>query len=64
MDTDPSQVPPESQFLLEFDTDALCQSHFETQQYWVAATQAAVKAGSRQASSGARAKRARANRIQ
>ena len=57
METDPSEVPPESQFLLEFDVDGLCRSSFDNQQYWVADAKAAIKAGSRRASSGARARR-------
>jgi hypothetical protein len=57
MDSDPSTVAPESKFLLEFDIDQLGHSGFEAQQYWVAAVKAAVKAGSRRAVSGSRAKR-------
>ena len=47
---DPSEVPAESRFLLEFDFDALYQSSYEKQSYWVRAMKAARRAGRRTAS--------------
>ncbi len=40
--TRPSQLPPESQFLLEFDMDRLLKSDRDTQHYWIAAVEAAL----------------------
>ncbi len=42
METRPSQLPPESRFLLEFDTDGLLKSDMDTQHYWIAAVEAAL----------------------
>ncbi len=46
MQLKPSQVPSDSQFLLEFDTEGLLKSNTETQHYWIAAMEASVFAGS------------------
>jgi hypothetical protein len=42
----PSQVPSDSRFLLEFDTEGLLKSNTETQHYWIAAMEASIYAGS------------------
>ncbi len=42
METRPSQLPSESRFLLEFDTDGLLRSARDTQHYWIAAVEAAL----------------------
>ena len=49
IETDPADVPIESQFLLEFDFDSLYRTSFEKQTYWVRAIKAARHAGRRTA---------------
>ena len=44
----PSSIPPESQFLLEFDVERLLFSDIDTQHYWLAAMNAAVAAKQQQ----------------
>ena len=43
MQAHPSSIPSESQFLLDFDTERLLCSDSDTQQYWIAAMQAALE---------------------
>ena len=57
-DTRPDEVPIERKFLLEFDHRKLVQSNMHNQTYWVVAMEAAIKAGTRTATTGARRKRA------
>ena len=40
----PVNLPPESRFLLEFDTEGLHNSHTDTQHYWIAAVEASIHA--------------------
>ena len=47
MSTNTSSIPEECSFLLEFDTEHLLQSDMDTQQYWIAAMEAALAARSR-----------------
>ena len=49
IETDPSGVPSESRFRLEFDFDSLYRTSFEKQTYWVRAIKAARRAGRRTA---------------
>ncbi len=42
MQTPPMQLPSESRFLLEFDTNGLLTSARDTQHYWIAAVKAAL----------------------
>lgn len=49
IDLEPTEVPAESRFLLEFDFDSLYRSSFEKQSYWVRAMKAARRAGRRTA---------------
>ena len=44
---DPRDVPPESQFLLEFDIDDLAEGDVNRQEQWIRAMQAARVAGMR-----------------
>ena len=44
MQSRPSSLPAESQFLLEFDTEKLLAADSDTQQYWIAAMDAALAA--------------------
>ena len=53
----PTELRPESRFLLEFDLGALGRADLDTQLYWVAAVRAARCAGRRRARVGARARR-------
>ena len=66
IETDPADVPTESQFLLEFDFDSLDRTSFEKQTYWVRAIKAARRAGRRtaliQSRQGAGARRRTAKR--
>ena len=41
LETNPSDVPPESQYLLELDHSALYNASYESQAYWVLALKAA-----------------------
>ena len=45
LETPPSAVPPESQYLLELDHSAMYKASYETQAYWVLAIKAARRAG-------------------
>ena len=69
IETDPSDVPPKSQFLLEFDFNSLYRASFEKQTYWVRAIKAARRAGRRTAqmqshrSAGARRRAARKRQL-
>jgi hypothetical protein len=47
LETDPSDVPPESQYLLELDHSNLYNASYEDQAYWVLALKAAQRAGRR-----------------
>ena len=58
LDTRPDEVPTESKFLLEFNHGKLAQSNMHNQTYCVMAMEAAVKAGKRTATTGARRRRA------
>ena len=58
LDTRPDEVPMESKFLLEFDHGKLEQFNLHDQTYWVVAMEAAIKAGTRTATTGARRRRA------
>ena len=60
LETPPSEVPPESQYLLELDHSALYKASYETQAYWVLALKAARRAGRRTA--GGRRLRGRTHR--
>ena len=44
MQSRPSAIPSDSQFLLEFDQDRLLDADSDTQQYWIAAMEAALAA--------------------
>lgn len=46
LQTHPSSLPTDSQFLLEFDTDKLLSADTDTQQYWLSAMHAALAAKS------------------
>jgi hypothetical protein len=45
LETPPSEVPPESQYLLELDHSAMYKASYEEQAYWVLALKAARRAG-------------------
>ena len=45
MELRPVRLPPESRFLLEFDTEGLHKSNTDTQHYWIAAVEASIHAG-------------------
>jgi hypothetical protein len=45
LDTPPSEVPPESQYLLELDHSSMYTASYEDQAYWVLAVKAAHRAG-------------------
>jgi hypothetical protein len=66
IDLEPTEIPAESRFLLEFDFDSLYRSSFEKQSYWVRAMKAARRAGRRtalvQSRRGASARRREARR--
>ena len=47
LETPPSEVPPESQYLLELDHSAMYKASYEEQAYWVLAIKAARRAGRR-----------------
>ena len=47
IETPPSEVPPNSQYLLEFDHSAMYKASYEDQAYWVLAIKAAWRAGRR-----------------
>ncbi len=47
LETPPSEVPPESQYLLELDHSAMYKASYEEQAYWVLALKAARRAGRR-----------------
>jgi hypothetical protein len=47
LETAPSDVPPESQYLLELDHSTLYNASYEEQAYWVLALKAARRAGQR-----------------
>jgi hypothetical protein len=47
LETPPSEVPPESQYLLEIDHSAMYTASYEDQAYWVLAMKAARRAGRR-----------------
>jgi len=51
LETPPSEVPPECQYLLELDHSAMYNASFEEQAYWVLALKAARRAGRRAATS-------------
>jgi len=63
MDTNPDDIPQESQYLLEMDFTTLYNSSFERQSYWVLAMKAARRAG-RRVSHNARSKGASHRRRQ
>ena len=45
LETLPSEVPPESQYLLELNHSAMYKASYEEQAYWVLALKAAKRAG-------------------
>ena len=49
LETPPSEVPPESQYLLELDHSAMYKVSYKEQVYWVLARKAALRAGRRAA---------------
>jgi hypothetical protein len=49
LETPPSEVPPECQYLLELDHSAMYKASYEEQAYWVLALKAARRAGRRAA---------------
>jgi len=51
LETPPSEVPPECQYLLELDHSAMYNASYEEQAYWVLALNAARRAGRRAATS-------------
>ena len=51
LETSPSEVPPECQYLLELDHSAMYNASYEEQAYWVLALKAARRAGRRAATS-------------
>jgi len=51
LETPPSEVPPEHQYLLELDHSAMYKASYEEQAYWVLAMKAARRAGRRAATS-------------
>jgi len=51
LETPPSEVPPEYQYLLELDHSAMYKASYEEQAYWVLALKAAGKASRRAATS-------------
>jgi len=51
LETPPSEVPPESEYLLELDHSAMYKASYEEQAYWVLALKAARRAGRRAATS-------------
>ena len=51
LETLPSEVPPECQYLLELDHSAMYKASYEEQAYWVLAMKAARRAGRRAAMS-------------
>ena len=57
LDTRPDEIPEGRKFLLEFNLGKLGQSTLDNKTYWVVAMEAAIKAGQRQAATGARRKR-------
>ena len=56
-DTQPDEIPKDSQFLLEFDHRKLAQSNIHDKAYWVVTMEAAIIAGQRTANTGARHRR-------
>jgi len=57
LESRPDEVPTESKFRLEFDHGKLARSNIHDQTYWVVAMEAAIKAGTRTATTGARRRR-------
>ena len=51
LETPPSEVPPECQYLLELDHSTMYKASYEEQAYWVLALKAARRAGRRAATS-------------
>ena len=51
LETPPSEVPPESQYLLELDHSAMYKATYEEQAYWILAMKVAQRAGGRTAMS-------------
>ena len=51
LETPPSEVPPESQYLLELDHSAMYKASYKEQAYWILAMKAAQRAGRRTAMS-------------
>lgn len=51
VDSNPSDLPEESQFLLEIDPSTLDAGSLLQQEYWVAAMKAALSAGRRRVNS-------------
>ena len=51
LETPPSEVPPECQYLLELDHSAVYTASYEEQIYWILALKAAQRAGRRAATS-------------
>ena len=51
LETPPSEVAPESQYLLELDHSAMYKASYEEQAYWILAMKAARRAGRRAATS-------------
>jgi len=60
LETSPSEIPPESQYLLELDHSAMYKASYEEQAYWVLAIKAARRAGQRAATN--RSSRGRSRR--
>ena len=61
LDNRPDEVPTESKLFLEFDHGKLARSNMHKQTYWVVAMEAAIKAGKRTATTGARRRRLHKN---
>ena len=56
LDTRPDKVPAERKFVLEFYYGKLARLNMHNQAYWVVAMEAAINAGTRTATIGARHK--------
>jgi hypothetical protein len=63
LETAPSDVPPESQYLLELDHSTLYNASYEDQAYWVLALKAAQHAGQWKVSQRRGRGRSKRNRI-
>jgi hypothetical protein len=64
LDLAPEEVPEDSHFLLKINFSELSSYHLETQNYWMLAVDAALKAKALESAQGAQAKQLRRNSIQ